>query len=1773
MDDNSGFNEVNGTGGDDDLVGTSGNDALNGGEGSDTYDGGDGSDRYILSDLDAVDTLNFQSSDDQQDIIDVSALLPDGQVTADNLQQFVKINSSGVFLDSAGAGEFSEENRVARFDSNSSVNSNLVSVQIAASTVVEFDWMATGDDPLMDSSSYTNDSNPDLVRGTYQADTLNGTAADNILAGGAGDDVLNGGEGADTYHGGAGNDTYVLSTSGDVEILNFKSTTAEKDVLDISGLLPAEANATNLSNYLNITADGVYLDVTGAGVFDEYVKIAEFTEDSIFTKDLIQVKIPGDSVVSFSVDPLIGVQPGDSSTFVNQTIARSLIDKLTEDGTSSMVSSDNNAGFIRSSAGQKLDIDLNDNNITVAHGGAGDEILDASNVEVAADSVDSAKLYGRAGNDTLTANADDNYLDGGLGNDLIISGEGKNILLGGEGRDEFQLTMDASTDPYTDIVSDMLYDFSSQEGNRDILDLSLILPAEATEDNIHQYVQVTDAGVYIDVSGGADFSKTNELVRLGEKVDMDHLVDIRLADDSLIQMNLLDVENTFNGTSGDDTLHAGQGIQTLNGGDGNDTLDGDILDRGNSVDHLYGGKGNDRLHVDQLDLTEGTVDGGEGVDQLMMKYSDESSVSIDMKSINIESALTGQGDDTLDATGFTAAAGSYDAATGNFVADVAQRVTLYGRNGEDTLKGGEGNDYLDGGAGNDRLFDGDGRDMLLGNAGNDIYVLADDNHIDKMVGFKATTSEADAIDITELVPDGFTESQLPDYLHLSGEFVYFDSTGQGSFFQDQIIARFAWGSIIEEPVRVIFNGTETTMERNDAPEVSDTITGTLQEDGTLILTQADLLVNAIDPDGDSLTATNLRVLGRGSVTGNNDGTFSVTPEADYNGVLRIDYDITDSYLTVSSRLDLTVESVNDGPVVNNLTDDIIEDQSYTITATELLRSASDVDGDTLTLESVSVVNDTGVIIDNGDDTYTFRPKYNLGNTDAIIEYVISDGVAATTGNYTLSIDSVSDAAKLLVKAFDVGKPVESLETADFSEATEGVLFDITKHTLQTVGGGVETNAWNATEVNGSDHDDVFTFNDLQAGDSYTINGGGGHNILNLDNYRGDQVTINHGTRTITVDVDEDGNTATINYSNISNFDFRSDVFDGTPHGVEANDFGWEINGTELHVDSTGSENNFAIALVDFEGSLDENFILDAEVNAHSQDAEDYHNGAIIFDYQDDNNYKYVVARIGSQKWRIEEVVDGFKSNLVALPASIPQDTFVGIQLKVEGSTVSLVSGGEVQVSHDFGETLNDGRIGVMANNAKTSFKLDMAPTNWAPAVTNYDVEMQQSDDSYLTANVLEDATDPLNEVLVVSGFTQGANGTVIDNGDGTFSYVPDDDFSGLDTFTYEVSDGTNVTTGEIRINVLANGVLELEEGGIFQMDVASELIDTDGSESLRIVLDGNPVGSEVTDGTNTFTVTEDALAVDISDWDLTQIRVTPPEDYYGWFHSVVRAQATEDNGEVRETVNRLQVRVSAVNDAPETIDNTLVMNEDSVYQFHVDDFNFSDVDKSNRFVSIAIDTLPDIGVLTVNDVVIRAGRQVPFADIENLKLTTSAIDADTEVSFEFTVSDGMYRSEAKTFTLDLRDTSVSTDIMGTDNAEILVGTDEADAISAGSGDDTLVSSAGDDILTGGDGSDIFVWRASDHADEDSDTITDFHTGVGGDVIDLSDVLIADTDQLENFLNINFVDGDTTIEVKPAADDTVTQKITLEGVDLSSYGGGATDAEIINNLIDDGNLMM
>ncbi len=91
----------------------------------------------------------------------------------------------------------------------------------------------------------------------------------------------------------------------------------------------------------------------------------------------------------------------------------------------------------------------------------------------------------------------------------------------------------------------------------------------------------------------------------------------------------------------------------------------------------------------------------------------------------------------------------------------------------------------------------------------------------------------------------------------------------------------------------------------------------------------------------------------------------------------------------------------------------------------------------------------------------------------------------------------------------------------------------------------------------------------------------------------------------------------------------------------------------------------------------------------------------------------------------------------------------------------------------------------------------------------------------LTGSVVtQDGSGPHEEVNIsgtlamtgeadIAGFTQTDHGTVVDNGDGTFTYTPDAGYFGADSFTYTISDGYGGSdSAEVSLNVSENAPAE-----------------------------------------------------------------------------------------------------------------------------------------------------------------------------------------------------------------------------------------------------------------------------------------------------------------------------------------------------------------------------
>src|SRR5204863_251125 len=100
---------------------------------------------------------------------------------------------------------------------------------------------------------------------------------------------------------------------------------------------------------------------------------------------------------------------------------------------------------------------------------------------------------------------------------------------------------------------------------------------------------------------------------------------------------------------------------------------------------------------------------------------------------------------------------------------------------------------------------------------------------------------------------------------------------------------------------------------------------------------------------------------------------------------------------------ITVNAVNDAPIALDDSTNTLEDMSVTISP---LVNDSDVDGDTLTIISVSPTNGAAVI---SGTNIVFTPNANF-NGAATIGYMISDGNGgAASALITITVNAVNDA--------------------------------------------------------------------------------------------------------------------------------------------------------------------------------------------------------------------------------------------------------------------------------------------------------------------------------------------------------------------------------------------------------------------------------------------------------------------------------------------------------------------------------------------------------------------------------------------------------------------------------------------------------------------------------------------------------------------------------------------------------------------------------------------
>jgi VCBS repeat-containing protein len=201
---------------------------------------------------------------------------------------------------------------------------------------------------------------------------------------------------------------------------------------------------------------------------------------------------------------------------------------------------------------------------------------------------------------------------------------------------------------------------------------------------------------------------------------------------------------------------------------------------------------------------------------------------------------------------------------------------------------------------------------------------------------------------------------------------------------------------------------------NDAPVVSATpvaLTGNEDQTGGIIITSAQLLGNASDVDGNTLSVLNLtKTAGSGTLVANADGTWTFTPTKDWNGSVNFTYNVSDGSVGVADSAVLTVK-----PVADAVADTATTNEDTAITLNVLGNDTFSNSNATITsINGTAIANNGSVAVDHGSvklvgGQLVFTPTGDY-HGQSNFSYTVTAGGVTETSTVKVMVNAVSDAA-------------------------------------------------------------------------------------------------------------------------------------------------------------------------------------------------------------------------------------------------------------------------------------------------------------------------------------------------------------------------------------------------------------------------------------------------------------------------------------------------------------------------------------------------------------------------------------------------------------------------------------------------------------------------------------------------------------------------------------------------------------------------------------------
>ncbi|MDO0972857.1 beta strand repeat-containing protein [Mycolicibacterium frederiksbergense] len=768
-------------------------------------------------------------------------------------------------------------------------------------------------------------------------------------------------------------------------------------------------------------------------------------------------------------------------------------------------------------------------------------------------------------------------------------------------------------------------------------------------------------------------------------------------------------------------------------------------------------------------------------------------------------------------------------------------------------------------------------------------------------------SDVDGNTLTATLVDGPTNGTLT--LNADGTFTYTPTTNYNG--TDNFTYTAGDGTTTSSVATVSI----TVNAVNDTP-VTAADSFTTDEDTTL---NGNVLSNDSDVDGDTLTATLVDGPTNGTLTLNPDGSFTYTPAANYNGADSFTYTATDGTTTSSiATVSITVNAVNDTPVT--VGDTVSTDEDTALTG-NVLSNDSDVDGDTLTATLVTGPTN-GTLTLNPDGSFTYTPDADFNGADSFT-YTAGDGTAtSSTATVSITVNAVNDTPVTVADSF----------TTDEDTVLNGNVLsndsDVDGNTLTATLVTGPTNGTLTLNPDGS-----FTYTpaaDYNGADSFTYTAGDGTATSSVSTVSitvdpvndtpvavGDTVSTDEDTpltgNVLTNDTDNDGDTLTATLVDGPTNGTLTLNPDGSFTYTPAANYNGADSFTYTATDGAATS---SVATV----SITVNAVNDAPVavdDSFSTDEDSILTGTVLSNDTDTES-------------------DTITATLVDVP------TNGTLTLNADG-TFTYTPTADYNGTDSFTYTAGDGTA--TSNTATVSITINAV--NDAPVAE--DDSFTFDEDNSLSASVLSNDSDIDGDALTATLVDGPTNGTLTLNTDGTFTYTPDADYNGTDSFTYTVNDGTTTSSvAAVSITVTPvndapvanNDSYSIGEDSTLTGNVMSNDTDADGDTVTATLLDGPSHGTLTLNPDGSFTY-------------------TPTADYAGIDSFSYRTS----DGSATSNTALVTIAVTAVNDAPAAVDDSFTTNEDTQVSGNV---LTNDTDADGNTLTATLVSGPTHGTLTLN---------------------------------------------------------------------------------------------------------------------------------------------------------------------------------------------------------------